>query len=439
MSAKVLGRFLSKNIYSKKVLEKLLDDFGDNEFKEKIKSGSENPNGNVTGNMGMLYRNTSTNQWYFCNGGDSWTLSEGSEPLSGTGSPNGSIIGEFGQLYYDTNSELWYTCSSNPSGNIWSLDSPSAIDSLQYVLYVDNSKSSSGANGSIKNPFQNIQDALDHIGSATSNEDNREVWTIFVAPGFYDENLTIQAGRLITIAALGHVVLGDGINDADNIYGSTTPRNITLQIDENQEFGDHPRPGLNLTGFSDFGDQSSSNHGFAFGGFDITGNLIVIELEGSSGTSHQIVLDGVRLQGDLDHTTITASNLDLQILNSWILGKINGTTRKIRLYSAINSRFCDDIILKYYSEISNCWFGTQTIWDPYNPAHGITFDASSGRGTFIKPSGFFNCDFEGTEANPMTFIGTIYMDATTNGALKAVNYDVSAATINIIDDMIAAS
>jgi|TARA_R110000824_G_scaffold54351_20_gene149984 hypothetical protein len=72
-----------------------------------------------------------------------------------------------------------------------------------------NSEYTGTSTGSVNAPFSHIQDALTHIGPATTAAEEYESWVLEVAPGFYPENLIIPELRTIAISSVGIVIMSD--------------------------------------------------------------------------------------------------------------------------------------------------------------------------------------------------------------------------------------
>jgi len=85
-------------------------------------------------------------------------------------------------------------------------------------------------------PKLTIQGALDCIPpQATGAIAAQKSWSVFVAPGCYDEDITVPAqGIKLTMFALGNVTLGDGVNPDGS---STTPRSVSWPTSNVGEFG----------------------------------------------------------------------------------------------------------------------------------------------------------------------------------------------------------
>ena len=120
-------------------------------------------------------------------------------------------------------------------------------------IYVNPQASDAADDANLSTPFLTIQGAISAVPAPTSALEELQRNTIYIAPGSYDENLTVPPARRIALLGLGAVTLGDG---ALTNGGSTTPRSITWQLDQNLEFG-NARPQL-VIGTLWHGSESSS-------------------------------------------------------------------------------------------------------------------------------------------------------------------------------------
>jgi hypothetical protein len=89
------------------------------------RSGSDSPNGVLTGYYGDEYHDSANDKWYKCTSdpsGTSWApigISVTIDTIKGTGNPNGTVTGYLGDEYFDTEKKRWYKCISDPSGTEW--------------------------------------------------------------------------------------------------------------------------------------------------------------------------------------------------------------------------------------------------------------------------------------------------------------------------------
>ena len=88
----------------------------------------------------------------------------------------------------------------------------SALEALSPAIVTTlwvNSQYSGTPTGSVNAPFTTIQDALTHIGPATSAAQEYQSWVLEIAPGFYPENLILPELRTIALNSVGTVILSD--------------------------------------------------------------------------------------------------------------------------------------------------------------------------------------------------------------------------------------
>lgn len=236
--------------------------------------------------------------------------------------------------------------------------------------------------GSPGNPFQTIQHALDQVGSPTDAATAAEQWSVFVMPGYYDEDLAIPAGRILSITAMGPVVLGDGLVP-------TTARDLTYVVDDTKEFGG-VRPVLTINSI-DAGEVSST-HVARAGSFFISGDFIRTSVSGVS--SHDAVLKGVKVGGN--YTSVdggaTLGQHSLYVYNSYFDNAIIGngpTAGAVYIQRMIDTEVDGDITVNKVGLVRYCEFdGNITV--------------AAGPSGDLPPYGFRGCDFGG---NGNTFTG----------------------------------
>lgn len=109
---------------------------------------------------------------------------------------------------------IWY---GNPS------DGNGAGNPLRQTLWVDGSADATGANGSYAKPFKTIQAAINAVPINTTIAQAQRQWSILIAPGSYDEDITKPAGTNIALIGLGAFDIGTYTGVAP-----TSIRNVTL-------------------------------------------------------------------------------------------------------------------------------------------------------------------------------------------------------------------
>ncbi|HEX7780462.1 MAG TPA: hypothetical protein VF424_14540, partial [Vicinamibacterales bacterium] len=79
---------------------------------------------------------------------------------------------------------------------------------LSRVLFVDRAAVTPNEDGSLTLPYHRIQSAIDSIPKPTTPAATALDWTILIAPGDYDESLTIQGPVRLALLGLGAFRLG---------------------------------------------------------------------------------------------------------------------------------------------------------------------------------------------------------------------------------------
>lgn len=168
-------------------------------------------------------------------------------------------------------------------------------------------------------------------------------WTMYVAPGCYDEDVTIppEITRL-TMVSMGGVTLGDGIASA---YGtSTTPRNLTIQASDDYKFFldafNNPLPpsafvlttltenftGWNPQSYVGFGNAATTD--YSMFGWRISGNFVLTQAGGVYQDYEDVfplTLNSVVVEGDFDASGFGApANPYYYLENCFFYGGWNG-------------------------------------------------------------------------------------------------------------------
>jgi len=274
-----------------------------------------------------------------------------------------------------------------------------SVEPMTRVLYVNNDSTSAEEDGSIQSPFKAIQDALDFIGIPVDNAGNREHWTIFIHPGFYDEDLVVPESRIIALIGLGFWVLGDGASQYFN--SSTTPRNITINLNANTEFGSNPRPSF-MIGSTCTPECSSTHTTYSFGCI-VSGDISWDVPAGALGsTTHEFQLHGARVVGSIFNPA------GMGICNMYIeKSRVGDGTTAIQgistnIVKAESTRFSGSLDLTSISRIDRCRLDGNVT----------TISIAS----YLPPSGFICCVFSAiTFSGPA---GSFRVDAYSNYSAK---------------------
>lgn len=295
------------------------------------------------------------------------------------------VEGETGNLVQIPTNQL-----SAPHGPSHTPGEPDAIPGLSAVpvydrlLWVDGLYTGNDGNGSIAKPFATIQDALDAIPAPASAAEELTRYTILVAPGCYDEDLSIPPSRRIAILGLGPITLGDG---AGQYFASTTPRNITWHLNQTLEFS-QARPTL-ILGTLVEAETSTTHPGYA-GGFDISGNLVTID-DGGVWTTHELHLYGVKIRGTVD---LDANSCLVYARRGHIVGALTGAEATL---SVVESTQFDALItVKNICRLVLCEI-----------KGGMTYTAVQN---YLPPNGLYGCDLSGVYTSAVN----LPMDGVTN-------------------------
>lgn len=238
-------------------------------------------------------------------------------------------------------------------------------------------------NGSYQTPYKTIQAALTAIGTPTSADEQNTRIVLLIAPGEYDESITIPAGRSITLIALGPVTLGDSVDS------STTARNITWSVDEDSEHTGGINPSLTIATLAR-GNVSHQDSRRAVG-FIVTGDFIIDE---SSPSSIELFLNSVVIKGDVNGSGNTGP-LHVQMYDTDIIGDF--TCPPARLDLVENCKFGGPVAVIGYSRISYSVISA-----------GIFVATLEDR---VKPRGLISCDISGTFTGSA---GTFLVDRVTD-------------------------
>ncbi len=226
---------------------------------------------------------------------------------------------------------------------------PGPVNPLTNTIYVDGRTSSTSQDGSIGNPYSTIQAAIDTIPAGTTIETKLQSYTIYVASGIYNENLTINLNNnQIEIVALGLVILADPAFFTNPIPVNT--RNVTVSFTASsaffpaqQNFGDslsftnvdskllYPSPAFNIAGTPFRGNQAQINQ------FIIIGTLFLNDTSTVPDVVNTLVYKGVVVFG-VDGTGSTTTNI-LSLDNATFIGPIDAPQSFINARDTIFGSF----------------------------------------------------------------------------------------------------
>ena len=167
---------------------------------------------------------------------------------------------------------------------------------LQYAndYYADSNSTATNPDGTIKKPYASLQALLTAIGTPVDVADARRHINIHLT-GQFDEAISFPQQRMWTVRCHGTVVIGDGV--ADNLYNSTTPRNVTvLNTATGEHVGSPSRPMFAIRSWSS--EESSTHSAYGAGNLIISGDLQFNHVDGNT-TTHETYLQGVKVQGDV--------------------------------------------------------------------------------------------------------------------------------------------
>jgi len=242
--------------------------------------------------------------------------------------------------------------------------------------YVNSEAVVSNPDGTSHKPFQSIQACLDAIGIPTSTADARRKISIHIKTGQYDENITIPKQRMINFLTYGTVVIGDGL--ADNYYGSTVPRNLTIQNTATGEYPDSPsRPMFAVKGVSS--DTSSTHVAYGSGNLLISGDLHFEHIDGNA-TSHETFITGTKIFGNITANVNEASSVhNLNMEKCIVVGTIVlPNSHNINIIT--NTEFGGDIAVGSFGRVIDCEIKGNLTLQSMN--------------SYLPPNGFKGCIFK---------------------------------------------
>jgi hypothetical protein len=270
------------------------------------------------------------------------------------GAQGGTATEKYHLTLADYNSVLGLSASLNAKAD--KVDFESAIKF--YVAKNGNDLN----NGSLIKPFATIQKALSVIPVATNSTDNRLVYTIHIASGTYDEDLSIDIGRkkVILFPEAGAKL---GSFNASNWLPTSSINGRNINITCSQTSLDSIRP---LFAIISNNNTSSSTHQAYSGGFQISGSLIISQ---SVSVSGEFLFKGITFfgyDGSVNganpsiNTTGWGGNCNFYLERCRLYGQITGTS--LRLQNAFDCRFDALISLATYSQIRNTEINAGMTW-----------------------------------------------------------------------------
>lgn len=269
---------------------------------------------------------------------------------------------------------------------------------INEVLFVDLTWVGVGSDGSIDKPYTTIQAAIDVIPTpplGVALPTSRTVYSVIIAPGDYDEDLTIDLTRKrIILTSWGPWNLGTF--DANNWAPTLPRRNITITND-GTGINDGIREGFSIQPMLPYGEGLTTNQSY------MTRPRIsgVLDVSGRTGGSLELTLSceifGTTGTTAGDSLISGTSIVQSYIYDSRLRGKI-ATNTNFNFQMAENSRFQGLVSVGVYSTITLCKFD-----------NGMTVGSASKGG--IQPDGFYNTDLRGTFTGP---VGSLRLDAGTD-------------------------
>lgn len=310
------------------------------------------------------------------------TCLAGLPPVTATGQNYGSAVPgnkiNFGQVDL-SGSNVINTLPQSKGGT-----GVTAIPTLS-AYWVDKAGTNSSTCGTAVIPCLGIQQSLTNIGDAVTAADVKKPIVVFIGGGTYDEDLTMPNGRIITLVALGTVVLGNG---AGSNWASTNSRSVTQTFNTAALQGSDIKPALSFVSITDA--DMTSTFIAESGGFYISGNLNIT----GDGVTNTLNTYNLKLAGNLVHTDASLTNW--QSRKTLIAGTVT-TTGNLVLERAYDSRFNSLVSVNAYNMVHNCNF-----------AAGMTVQSIQQN---LLPNGMFNTNFSGTFTGPAS---SLRLDAASN-------------------------
>ena len=272
--------------------------------------------------------------------------------------------------------------------------------SIDELYIVAKNGSDVTGDGSLANPFLTITKAMTTITVPVDAADEKRRFIVLVMPGAYDEAVTMPAARIINLMGLGPVTLGDG---AGANYSSTTPRNLTIDINDAAEKGTG-RPSYTIGTYVAASGETSSTHVAYRAGFTISGDLVYNNIGVAS--TIETTLTGVKVQGNVDGTSAGIGGINLLIYRCFFDNLFNASTALLNVVTS--TEFDGLITCASYGRLVECQI-----------QGGMTFGNINAN---IPPSGIFNSQIDGgtfTSANNLKVDYVTYQSLISSGAAFA--------------------
>ena len=235
--------------------------------------------------------------------------------------------------------------------------------------------------------YTTLQAAFNAIPAATNASEARQVYTVHIPSGTYDEDVTIQINnRRINVICHGSVALGALSGSSWGTGG--TPRNLTIHNDGTATI-DGIRSGIAITSASPLVEGMTTHQSY-LSKFRISGDLI---LTSNVGISSEFNLE-VEVFGNMT-TSGYAGNCNLYVKNSRFRGTFGGNSA--RLQAAYNTRFDGLVTVNNYTLIKDSYIGA-----------GMTVNSTT---IDLNPDGIFNTYISGTFTGPAS---SLRVDPATN-------------------------
>jgi len=225
--------------------------------------------------------------------------------------------------------------------------------------------------------YSTLQAAFTSIPSATNTTDARQVYTVYVPSGTYDEDVTIEINnKRIIVVCVGSVAVGTLTGTSWGSGG--TPRTITVNNNGTATIGGI-RSGIAFTSINPNTDGMTTHESY-LSKFRISGDLVI---QGAIGITSEFYFEG-EVFGNVT-TSGYVGNLNTYVKNSRFRG-IFGNSNNLRLQLASRSQFDGLITANNYSLIDSC-----------NILAGITLNSAAQD---LDPSGIVDTTITGTFTGP---------------------------------------
>jgi hypothetical protein len=197
------------------------------------------------------------------------------------------------------------------------------------AIFVNPADPAAVDDGDAATPKITITGAIACIDAPTSELEQQQVWTIFVAGGCYDEDVVLPSfGVWMQIVALGKVTIGDGTLTGG---GSTTPRSVTWLPDDaaSHTFRTVVFSSLDAGGIVGASSTDGSlGVGTAYG-WRVSGDVVVDNAASPSTDNVVLDLTNALVEGDVDTSGFTPFPLRLSMVNVEILGNLDPSTSTV--------------------------------------------------------------------------------------------------------------